>query len=440
MKFREVLLVIVLLVAGVIVYEVQTGNWTTWGWTFDEDGEFFGFGKAYAFEETQTIQGPLPAGLEVVNSHGWVEVRGSDQEIVQLTLQKKIWRRDEADARAVADKLHIKADRSADRLSFSTNRDDFTKRNFETGFILVVPRRMTVTVTNSYGAVKVEDVREATVRNRHGKVSADNIAGPCRLEGSYEDIEASNLKGGCQVIGSHAAVNVLTAAGDLRVETSYADIRFEDIGGKADIEGSHATVDGRRVKGPVTVETSYEKISLADVGAALVRAQHCAVETTDVRGDLDVQTTYEPVQARNIQGSFRTSGNNVEVSASGIKGPEIAVTTSHENVELADFSANVRISIRHGNVSLSPTDLKFPVDVRGEYSNIDFYWPAGETAPLEAQTRGGNVKWGLSQRPALEKTNGTSLVKAFVENRDKPGVNLSTTYGDIRIEEKGRKI
>jgi len=437
MKFKEVLLVVVLLAVGFVVYRAQTGKWDlNFGW----DDDIFSWGKSYVFEEAQTIQAPLPSSLDVVNSHGWVEVRGADQEAIQLTFQKKIWRRDEAEAKTVADKLHMKIDRSADRLSISTNRDEFTKRNFETGFILVVPRRMTLAVSNSYGAVKVESVKEATVRNRHGKVSADNVAGPCLLDGTYEDIVASNLKADCRVTGSHAGVKVLSAAGDLRVETSYADIRFEDIGGKADIEGSHASVDGRRVKGQVTVETSYEKISLTEVGGAIVRAHHGAVEATDVHGDLDVQTTYDPVQARNIQGNFRTNGNNVEVSASGIRGREISITTSYENVDLADFSAGVRISIRHGNVTLSPSDLKFPVDVRGEYSNIDLYWPAGETSPLEAETRGGSVRWGLSQKPSLEKTNGTSIIKAFVETRDKPGVNLSTTYGDIRIEEKDRKI
>ncbi len=341
MRFREVLLVIALLLAGVVVYEVQTGNWTTWGWTFNEDGEFFGFGKAYSFEETQTIEAPVPSNLDVTNIHGWVEVRGADQETVQLTFQKKIWRRDEADARAVADKLHDIVKKTADRLSFSTNRDDFAKRNFETGFILVVPRRMKVTVTNSYGPVKVTALEEADVRNRHGRVSASDIKGACALESSYGDIEAENLKAGCRVIDRHADVKLLSVAGDLGVDHSYGEVRFEDIGGKAVIGGSHSAVDGRRVQGPVSVESSYERISIIDAGATRVRAHHCRVEAQDIHGDLDVETTYEPVKAMNVQGSLRVNGNNVAVTASLIKGPEIAVTSSYENVDLEDFSAKV---------------------------------------------------------------------------------------------------
>jgi DUF4097 and DUF4098 domain-containing protein YvlB len=433
MKFREVLLVIVLLLAGVAVYQAQTGRWDLhFGW----DDEFFGLGKEYAFEETKIIEGPLPAALEVTNLHGWVEIRGGDQESVQLTFKKRIWRRDETKAREIADRLHYILNQTGDRLSFSTNREEFTRRNFETGFILVVPRRMAVTVSNSYGTVTLDGLKEAAVRNRHGRVSASRIEGGCTLDSTYDDIEASNILADCRILGGHADVKVYSASGDLRIETTYGEVRFEDVGGKAEVVAHHTSVDGRRVKGPVSVETSYERISLTDVGPARVRAHHASVEAADVRGDLDVRTSYEPVKARNVQGSLLVSGHNAEVTASGVHGEEISVTTTHENVDLSDFSAGLKISLRHGKLSLTPSSLRLPMDVRCEYVDIDFYWPAGETSPLEAESRGGSVKWGLPGKPALEKTNGTSVVKAFQENTGKPGVFLATTYGDIRIEER----
>jgi DUF4097 and DUF4098 domain-containing protein YvlB len=437
MKFREILLVIVLLAAGFVVYQAQTGHWDfSFGW----EDDFFGWGKEYTFEETQVIEAPLPSTLAITNSHGWVEVRGGDQETVQLTFTKRIWRRDEADARAIADRLHYVLDRSAGRLAFSTNRDEFRRTHFETGFVLTVPRRMSITVTNSYGPVDVETVEDATVRNRHGEISAARIEGPCSLETSYEDVRAEDLKSDCRIVNRHAAIRVLNAGGELHVDHAYGEVRFEDIGKKAEVVAEHAEVYGSRVRGPVTVETSYEKVRLIDVGAARVRARHCPVEADNVRGDLDVETTYEPVRVRNVQGNFTVTGNNVAVTASGVSGREISVTTSHEPVDLRDFSARVTVSLRHGNLILAPSELKFPVDVRDEYGSVDFYWPAGADAPLEARSRGGSIKWDLPGRPSVEKSNGTSLVRAFVENANGPKVFLSTTYGDIRLEEGGRKF
>jgi len=437
MRFREVLLVIVLLLAGVAVYQAQTGKWDLhFGW---EDG-VFGLGNEYGFEESRTIEAPLPAALEITNSHGWVEVRGADAESVQLTFKKRVWRKDEAAAREIADKLHYKLDRSPDRLTLSTNRDEFTRRNFETGFVLTVPRRMTVKITNSYGAVRIEAVKEANVRNLHGEVFASGIDGPCRLESSYETIEARNLKAGCEAVNKHASVTLSEVTGDVRVEAPYGHVRIEDAGGKAEVTGGHATVELRRVQGPVSIESSYEDVSLSETGAARVRARHATVEASDIRGDLDVQTTYEPVTARNVAGNFEVFGNNVRVTADGVGGREISVTTTNEDVELSGFTAGLKVSVRHGNITLRPNALGSPMDVRGEYSTIDFFWPAGAAAPLEAQSRGGTVSWGLPGKPSLEKSNGTSVLKAFVENAGRPGVTLSTTYGDIRIEEKSGKI
>jgi len=439
MKFREVLLVIVLILAGLIVYQVQTGHWNldfNWGW----GDEFGGFGREYAAEETRTIDAPLPPAIEVTNGHGWVEVRGGDQDTVQLTFKKVVWRRTEEEAKDVADRLKYTLTTAADKLTLTTNRDEFRKKNFETGFVLTVPRTMAVRVTNAYGIVRVEAVKETTVRNRHGEIFAAGIEGPCTLETSYEDLEAQNIRGDCRITNSHADVRAVSVTGDIWIETSYARVRVEDAGQKAEVRGSNVDVDLRRVAGAVSVETSYEKVFLSDVGPAVVAGHNTAVTAENVRGDLDVSTSYEQVRATNVQGRFLVDAHNSSVTAAGIGGGEISVKTSYENVNLSDFSAEVTVVLRNGHVTLKPLDLKHGMDVRDEYGTIDLVWPSGETARLEARSKGGSVSWGLSEKLDVDETNGMSLVKAFTANAGSPLVFLSTTYENIRIEPGSRRF
>ncbi len=437
MKFREVLLVIVLILAGLVVYQVQTGHWNL---DFNWGNDFAGFGREYASEETRTIDAPLPPAIEVTNGHGWVEVRGGDQENIQLTFKKVVWRRTEEEAKDIADRLKYILTSAADKLTLATNRDEFRKKNFETGFVLTVPRTMAVRVTNAYGVVRVEGVKEAAVRNRHGELFAADIAGPCGLETSYEDLEAQNIRGDCRIVNRHGDVRAVSVAGDLYAETSYARVRVEDAGQKAEIRGSNIDVDARRVAGAVSVDTSYEKVFLSDVGPATIRARHTAVIAENVRGDLDVSTSYESVQALKIQGDFLVSANNSDVSATGVEGDRIAIASTYENVILDDFSAEVTVVLRNGNVVLKPRDLKHGMDVRNEYGTIHLAWPAGETPRLEARSKGGEVEWGLSEKPDVEQTNGVALVKAFTANSGSPLIYLSTTYENIRIEAASRKF
>jgi hypothetical protein len=438
MRFREVLLVVVLILAGFAFFQFKTGKWDFDDWSWNDD---FGFvGREYTEEETRTIGSPLPPVLEIVNGRGWVEVRGTDQADVQMTFKKIVWRRTEEEAKDVAGQVKYTSTATADRLTLATNRDEFRKKNFETGFILTVPKAMAVHVTNGYGVVRVEGIRETTVRNRHGELFVTDIDGPCTLETSYEDAEVQKVRGECRVTNSHGDVRAVSVTGDLRIETSYARIRVEDAGGTAELRGTNVDVDARRVAGAVSVDTSYEKVFLADVGPAVVTGNNMAVAAENVRGDLEVHTSYELVRAADVQGSLLVDAHNAAVSATRVGGDSISVKTSYENVALTGFAAEVTVVSRNGRVSLEPLDLKRGMDVRNEYGAIDLVWPDGETARLEARSKGGSVSWGLEKRPDVDETNGVSLVKAFSANAAAPLIYLSTAYDDIRIERGSRRF
>jgi DUF4097 and DUF4098 domain-containing protein YvlB len=439
MKFREILLVAVLILAGFVFFQFKTGKWDV-NWDWDWDGGFGRFAGEASAEETRTFEAPLPAAIEVRNGHGWVEVRGADQDTVQLTFKKTAWRRTDEEAREVVERLGYAATAEADKLVLTTNRDEFARKNFETGFVLTVPKGMAVRVDNAYGVVRIDGVSEATVRNRHGEVFVADVGGPCDLETSYEDVEVQRVVGTCRVVNRNAEVRAGAVQGDLWIETSYDRVRVEDAGGRVEVRGSNVDVDARRVAGAVAVETSYEKVYLADVGPAKVTARNAAVTAMDVRGDLDVRTSYDPVQASRVQGSFTVTADNASVTADGIGGATIDVTTSYEKVALAGFSAAVRVSNRSGLVSLEPSDLRHGMDVRNENGEITLAWPNGERARFEAQAKGGTVHWSLGERPDVEQSNGVSLVKAFQAEAGAPLVFLSTTYDDIRIVPAARKF
>jgi DUF4097 and DUF4098 domain-containing protein YvlB len=439
MKFREVLLVVILILAGFVFFQFKTGKWTIDGgwdwWNWDGWG-----GREAAADETQTIEGPAPAVLAVENGHGWVEVRGADQDTIQLTFKKVAWRRSEEEAKDIVARLKYSVTKASDKLTLTTNRDEFPRKNFETAFVLTVPRATSVHVVNGYGAVRVDGVAEATVRNSHGEVFVTDVKGPCDVETSYEDVEIQRVTGACRVTNSHADVRAGSVGGDLTIETSYAEVRVEDAGGKADIRGSNVDIEARRVAGAVTIDTSYEKVLLADVGPAEITARNSSVTADGVRGDLKVRTSYEPIQASHVQGNLLITAENAAVNADGIGGDKIEVTTSYEKVMLTGFSAEVTVSNRSGGVSLGPLDLKHGMDVRNENGEISLAWPEGETARLEAESKGGTVHWGLAAKPDVEQSNGTSLVKAFGANSAAPLIYLSTRYHDIRIDPAPRRF
>jgi hypothetical protein len=434
MKIREILLLVVIVCLGGLVHIVHTGKIAF----FDGDLEWggIGWGKSWSYEEAQTIEGPIPAQVEVINAHGAVDVRAGDQAAISLKLRKRIWRRTEKDALEISGRLKPVINRKGDRLVISTTRDEFKRRNFETTFILVVPKGTAVEIFNSYGTVTAVGLASGNIENRHGRVDAADIAGRLSVFTTYEDVDIARVGAECSITSRHADVRLRGAAGPVTVDHSYGKITAEDAAASADIVGSHSQVVCRRIKGPLTVRTSYEKVSLTDVGPATVVGHHAPVAAERVDGNLKVSTSYEDVRAEDVRGDFDVEGKSVGVTGRGIAAREIRVVTSYKGLDLGGFTGRAEISLSHGDAVLAPLRLEYPIEVKNVYSTIRFTWPDGDKGPFEARARGGEVKWGLAVPPSLNTTNGEAVVRAFEDRAGRPTVLILTTHGDIIVGDK----
>jgi DUF4097 and DUF4098 domain-containing protein YvlB len=432
MKAREVLLLVLIVIVGVLLYQANTGGLKLdWDW----DGPIGS--RTFDFEESLTLEAPVPALIEVRNAHGEVEVRGADQGTVAVTFLKEIRRRNEADARKVAGALKPVITREAGVLKIATNRDTFPKKGFETSFRLVVPAGTNVVVFNSYGTVTASGVRKAAIDARHGRVEASDITEDLSIKNSYEDVAVARIGTTCRISSRHADVRVRQTWGEVRIDHGYGTVELSDAAAGATIAGEHSEVSLLRVKGAVDVRTTYERVSLVDVGPATVVGHHTALEADGVAGTLKVATTYANVRANNIKGDLEVEGRSVGVVGRSIAADTIRIATSYEDLDLADFTGRADISLSHANAILVPTAISSAIDVKNSYGTVRIVWPKGTRVPLEARSKGGEVKWGLAERPDLETSNGEALVKAFAGAVEGVSVTLSTSYGDIVVEEPG---
>ena len=432
MKAKEVILLILIIFAGVIFYYAHNEK-IRLNFSWDED--FLVTGEEFTSEESQVVEPPFPSKLRLVNAHGDVEIQGTDEERMTITLQKKIWRRKESQAKEVSDKLHVTLSKGELLLAVSTNRNDFSRRNFETNFRLSLPKHMALEVDNSYGTVKIGQVQTCAVVNSHGKTIISDVAGDVAVENRYEDVEIENIQGNCRVDNSHAAVLVSGVKGTLKVDHSYGDIRLENIGQGVEVLSSHSGLLGQHLPGPIDCQGSYEKLTLIDVGPAKIQGHHWDTEVQGARENLYIKNSYAQVSVSDVQGNLTIDGKNVEIFGKRVIGTEIRLSSSYENIDLDEFSGKTTIALSHGGLSLKPLALTQSIDVKNVYSDITLVWPGEGKYPFEAQVRGGDIDWNMRENLDHRQENGQTVVKAFSGEKDKPSIFLSTSYGDIRIEQ-----
>jgi DUF4097 and DUF4098 domain-containing protein YvlB len=429
MKAKEIVLLFFIIAAGIFFYHVQTGKidlvWDDFvGWDTND----------YTYQETQVIEPPLPASLKVVNSHGEVDVTGADTDRITFVFEKRIWRRDEEKAKEVADRLHAIITKGDADVTITTNRGEFKRRNFETNFRLTVPAGLAVDITNSYGAVKAGQVGKTVIDNPHGEVTLTDIRGDALIENSYEDIKVTGLQASCTVKSRHADISVRSVTGEVDIEGSYGLVDLRNTSQKATIVAPHTEIMVEDVAGPLEVRNSYEKTTLRRVGPARIDGDHSPIEAESVTGSLEVNTSYAPVVLRAIRGNVQVNGAHVSVTGRDVIGEDISISSSYEDVDLADFSGKTTILLEHGDITLTPLPLTGPVEVRATYSPITFFWPGEERYPLEAQTRSNDISWNIFGSISTEEKDHLTIVRAFSEVTDKPRILLSTTYGDILFE------
>jgi hypothetical protein len=430
MKAKEIILLILIIIVGVTLYHAQAGKIY-----IDIDDHIFFDHEKFVYEEFQELEPPFPALLQVINDHGDVEIKGTDEDKMTVSFEKIIWRRNKEQAKEVADELKMNIDKDNNRLTISTSRREFRRRNFRTNFKIYLPVDTDVDVKNSYGTVKTVMVGNTNIKNRHGKIIASDIAGELLIENSYKDIEVESVQSDCQIEGKYADVFVNGVKGKTKIIHRYGKVRLENISNDVKVEGSHSGVYGENLMGPVEISTSYKKIALFDVGPTKIKARHSPVEVEGAREYVDVEDNYSKVNVDNLQGDFAVDGKNLGVYGKAIVGQKIYITSSYRNIELSEFSGKTTILLEHGAIVLDPSPLTHPIEVKGKYSDIKFYWPHGKKYPFEATAKNGDIKWRLPDEISIQEEDHMSIVKAFLEEKEKPSISLSTSYSTIRVEE-----
>ncbi|NPV83733.1 MAG: DUF4097 family beta strand repeat protein [Candidatus Aminicenantes bacterium] len=430
MKAKEVLLLILIVVVGVGLYYLDNLKLTIDDW---EVGSLFR-GESYLFEEVKT---EAPAGaLEIVNSHGSIQIEGVETQAIEIAFEKRVWRKTEQEAREIADQIKLLATRDSQRLLLTTNSDTFRKKNFTTSFRVRVPRDTSIFVRNSYGLVRVAGVKEVELENRQGRVDIVEVSGPVRVNNSYEKVSIMDVDGECRLETKHSSALLSRIAGPVLVNCAYENLELFDLKSSLDLESRHTRIKAVRIAGPSKISGSYEQISLSETGPAIINGHHSPVEVDTARGQLEIETSYERIRLVDLEGDLVIRARSSRVDVTGARAARLQVETSYEPVNLEDFSGQLELKLKHANLTLSPLNLDYPILATTEYGNIKFFWPESQTARLEASSKGGRISWQLPFSPDENTTNGLAVVRVYRGAADRPEIKLTTSYGNIDILKK----
>jgi len=433
MKIKEILVLLVIIIAGIIFYYAQTGNLDFY---IELGDDFFENTDVFTFENTRELSPPFPTKMEITNQYGNIKVTSTEESKISIFTEKKVREKTEERAKERADKLEILISQDSEQIIVSSQRNKHMRSDLRTDLEIYVPKDFSLSISNSYGLVEVKEIKNAEIINKHGPIAASSIKGNLHILSSYKPIIVDTVEGSCQIESLSSRIDAMNIKGRFIIKNKYGSIDLKGCSQNVIINAPHCRIKGDSISGPIEAENSYKPLELSNIESAKIRADNSPIKIYKAQKDLDIKNKYSRITLDDINGNINIEGDSLEIIGENMFGEFISISNSYRNIDLSHFSAETLIYFSHGKIKLSPsTENIKPITVKGEYAEIDFILPPGLKIPIQAQTKSAQIEWKLSQKGIKQINNGYSILKAYLEKDEKPIVSLFTTYHNILIRE-----
>lgn len=381
----EVILLILVLITGTVVSRVVLHQWS---WldsgihAGDSDDWDSIFSNSYTYTSSLNVPAPGQPHLVVVDHHGDVELRSSDQPSLQASIKEVVHANSDQDAKKISDQLKFEIVHQGAQYTLQSNLDSLpdSGRNVRLDIVLSVPTPTATDVTVEHG-----------------------------------DLTVSGLKGDQNLTVDH---------GDAHITHVEGLVKLRKSGGSTQVSG---------VKGSVDVEGRGDDAQIDDIiGAATINGEFSGdIEFSNVTQTLRYLSLRTDLTAQQLAGRLTLDSGSLQ--ASGVRGP-FEITTRAKDINLDGFSHSVKISNTDGDIQLRAAGVPaHPIEVQCSKGEIQLSIPPASAFQIDAVSRHGEVETEFSG-PGLKVNNSgdePSITGSY--GKGGPTIHLTTAYGTIHL-------
>ena len=382
----EVVMLILILVLGTVVSKVVLRTGAPWGWHMDGDQISDMFMNSYTFTKTFTLPvQPLPH-LAIDDQHGDVEIRGADQNAIDVMAKESIRADDENAARKLSENLKLELAEEAGHYIFRSNRHSLADEGHRISIDL---------------SLRVPRATSNDLSSAHGEIVVDGLHGDQTLATQKGDVRATNVQG------------------LVKIHKNGGDTEVRGVKGSVDLEGHGSDVEIADVSDSVTVHGEFGgTIQLRNVGQTL-------------RFD----STRTEMTAQKVSGRVEMEVGSMEMQ--GIEGP-LEIATRDKDITVNEFKHSLHITDKNAHITLeTSTPPTHDIQVESKKGEVELTLPAGSNFQVEAYSRHGEVECDFAgpNLKVVKDGDMPSISGSF--GKGGAMIRINTDYGAIRILRAG---
>jgi len=272
---RELLLVAVFVVIGVVVYQATApaGDANRRRWSFGGIVEQIRRevrGNQARAESTRTEKIPAPATVKEIRIENFpseVVIVGEEREDVALELTVESRGYDDAEAKKTAEETKVLIDQAGEMLRL---RMSYPEAGRQTAKLrLTVPKRLALRVEEKGGRLEARNLAAVTIGGAgRGETVIDTIAGPVQVNQRGSAITIANIGSLKLTTINTGEVKVSNVRGNAVLSFQGGEVRIESLEGTLEVEARNAEMKFEKLEkvvGPVRFNVQGGELLLHDV-------------------------------------------------------------------------------------------------------------------------------------------------------------------------------
>ena len=312
---RELLLIAVFVVAGVVVWQVTAPasdpnkpGFSLQRFLNSVRTELAGQRAEVSLERSATAPVPPVVGrLVLADYRGAITLVGEDRDDVTALLKGTAFGAEPAETQAIADKITLALKQDGADVILLIGRPE-TRRRPRLQLEVKVPRRLAARLDVQGERVEVRQIAAVDANLRFASSKVSDIAGEVKIEQRDGRLE-------------------ITKAGSVGLLTRRTEVRVEQVAGRARIEATDDRVTLRTVSGPASLETRRVEVEAEGLG-------------TDLSATL-VDGTFS---ARNVTGPITLESQRCRVALTVDGRSPIGIVAGDAPVDIA-FPETARVTL-----------------------------------------------------------------------------------------------
>ena len=382
----EVVMLVLILILGTVVSKVVLRTGSPWAWHIDDDEISNMFLNSYTFSKTlsQPVQ-PSPH-LLLADQRGDVDIRGADQNTVEVMAKETIRADDENAAKKLSDNLKLEVVEEAGHYLLRSNRNSLADEGRH------------ISIDLSLGVPKATS---NDISSEHGDIVVDSLNGDQTLSTAKGDVRAANIQGIVKIHKSGGSTEVRSVKGSLDLEGHGDDIEVADVSDTVTVHGEFSGA-----------------IQFHNIGQTL--------RFESIRTDMTVQKL-----------SGRVDMEVGSMEATGVDGP-FEITTRNKDVTVNEFKHNLHITDNNGQITLeTSTPPTHDIQVDSKKGEVELTLPANSNFQIEAYSHHGEVESDFSGPGLKVEKDGDSPSISGTFGKGGALIRINTEYGAIRLLRAG---